>query len=87
MSKIAFMINNSNFVKSFKEIGILVHPYVTKDDFLNYGTSSIDEYHYYFNVAKVDGIFSEFPYSAKLAVDYFSKMKPENTENIKIIDL
>ena len=72
MAKIKFMENNDNFVKGFKKVGILVHPYVAKDDFLKYGQSSIDEYHYYFNVAKVDGIFTEFPYSAKMSLDYFS---------------
>ena len=86
MDQIAFM-KGSSFVKSFQEVGILVHPYVAKDDFLKYGTSSIDEYHYYFNIAKVDGIFTEFPYSAKLAIDYFSKMKNEKNENSNKTDL
>ena len=57
--------------EEFHKVGILVHPYAAKDDFLKYGESQIDELYYYFEMMKVDGIFSENPKTATLARDYF----------------
>ena len=70
------MSDGKLFVDEFHKAGILVHPYAAKDDFLRYSAvSPIDEYDFYFNVAKVDGIFTENPYTAILSRDYFAHAK------------
>ena len=66
------MKNGKSIVENFHSEGILVHPWVQKDDFLKYGENPLDELDYFFNIAKVDGIFSESPYSAILARKFFA---------------
>jgi len=65
---IAFMHKNKPITSDFHDAGILVHPYTVKDDFLRYSSvSPIDELDYYFNVLKLDGVFTESPKTAMMA--------------------
>ena len=75
MKTIEFMKDHKLITEEFHKVGILVHPYAHKDDFLKYGDSPIEELYYYFEYMKVDGIFSENPKTAIVARDYFKNQK------------
>ena len=50
LNDIEFMKNNALITDVFHKVGILVHIYTLKDDFLNYSeSSSIEEYDYLIN--------------------------------------
>ncbi len=57
------------------EYGFMVQPFAIKDDFLKFtkGISVIEEYQFFFEQG-VDGVFTEFPKSAKLAFDYIARV-------------
>lgn len=72
LHSIGFMSDKDKLItETFHEVGIMVHPYVAKDDFPRYTDSDpVEEYEFYFNTLMIDGIFSENPLTAILARDY-----------------
>ena len=69
-------MQKGTIVEEFHKVGILVHPYAHKDDFMKYSLHSpIDELEYYFEDLGLDGIFSENPKTAVLAREYFRKIE------------
>ena len=71
MNEIEFMKDGKLISEEFHKVGILVHPYAAKDDFLKYSVSAIEELQYYFEFLRIDGIFTENPKTAILARDFF----------------
>ena len=83
MEQIEFMKGGKVITDEFHKVGLLVHPYVHKDDFMKYSeTSPIDELEYYFEDLKLDGIFTENPKTAVLARDYFKHHRQEDQQYI-----
>ena len=71
LEKAAFFDFARTISEVFHEVGILVHPYAAKDDFPRFtDISPLDELWFFFKDLQLDGIFTEHPYTAKLAVQH-----------------
>ena len=69
--------NESKFVEMCHALGLAVHPYPIKDDFLVWSkpANPIKEHEIFLN-KKIDGIFTEFPHMTHSAYNMF---KSQNT--------
>ena len=77
----------SSLSKLAHQSGMLIQPFAAKDDFIKFGfTHPFEEYSFYWREG-VDGIFTEFPKTAKLSFDLLFSQEYEKLETCTVCSI